>query len=708
MENLFAVGGQVSMISDLLRQTFILIDILIYSCTPMIFALIYRLYDINSFIDLSNVVSTVKESVYSLLAIFMFFKVAFSLLGMLVDPTKIEDKEKGAGKIVTNIVITLVLIVAVPMLFNYARDLQTKVIGEQMIEKMLMGKDYNSTGEGAVQEKGELRINAQNYTLGNSLSRAVFSVFLRPMTDKGLAVTAYNNIFAGDDKGVLPWAGLNLTINLTTSFFGGIVERLAPGITGIFDNNKTTYQLAYVYIISTIVGVWLAWTMIKLCIDVAYRSIKFLALELMSPIAIITFVEPNSSKNGTFSKWLQETVKTYVSLFVRIFVFAFVSILLGELNGVVQDNGFVITLMYILAIISFIKVAPKFIDNIFGTEMSKDKDTKFGADLLKGAFGGFAVGTTGAIAGGVVAKRTGQNIFKGVVKGAWQGGSKGFTAARKGEMRGVVGAFTDTVGGIKKGYGYERDKEHERELNRMEAAVPDAKKAKTAAIARAEFDKNKEIKNEFSRSGRAFNGYETKFTNLIGDADAEGYYKKFVAIVGENSVIPGLSDNGKRVYANAAYKKMEANLTKRQASLANNEFDTKYSAFVQRDQSGQQQNVIEAFNKENARLANIGATTYSDWQTMYKSIGNMDPSATIDLDSAYKIALDNEIRVKTGHDTSEWTNISTKAESDATGAADEVKRYEKSESGLSDKRKKEIYNEAKGKVEAKEYKGRTD
>jgi hypothetical protein len=60
----------------------------------------------------------------------------------------------------------------------------------------------------------------------------------------------------------------------------------------------TYYQISYVYILSTIVGFYVLISVIKLMIDVAYRSIKFFALELLSPIAIVSYIDPNSAKKG--------------------------------------------------------------------------------------------------------------------------------------------------------------------------------------------------------------------------------------------------------------------------------------------------------------------------------------------------------------------------------------------------------------------------
>ena len=116
--NLFALGSQVTLLSDILRHLSFFFDGIIYSLIPSVFSLIYELYDLSSIFNDTTATKTLinnfTTTIYSFLAIFMFFRVAFSLLGMLVDPSKIDDKDAGASKIVKNILITLALIVVVP------------------------------------------------------------------------------------------------------------------------------------------------------------------------------------------------------------------------------------------------------------------------------------------------------------------------------------------------------------------------------------------------------------------------------------------------------------------------------------------------------------------------------------------------------------------------------------------------------------------
>lgn len=427
--NLAALIGlgatSVGVIADMMRLIFFFLDSIVYSLIPVVYRGIFALYDIDKIIGVGNtqnLLNTAKETVYSFLAIFMFFRVAFSLITMLVDPSLIDDKSKGAKKIVLNIFICLGLIVVVPVFFRVAKNIQTRVLEEKIIERAVGGDIYS---------------NDQNYNLGNELALSTWSVFLQPVVDEGDAYDAWKGVFESGNPTIWPLPVLATHLNDTT---GGILGGLATKIAGVAAilraTGTVTYQLGYIWLISGLVGIYVVWTMIKLLIDVAYRSIKFLLLEVISPIAIISYIDPKSSEKGLFSKWLSETLKTYLSLFIRIFIFAMVSVILKQISvSLFFDEGNILTrLFFILALVAFMKTAPKFIDNLFGTEISKGSDTKFASDLLRGGLGAIGGAATGAIGGAVVAGRKNLPMGRSVWEGAKKGLTGGFSSARKGSF----------------------------------------------------------------------------------------------------------------------------------------------------------------------------------------------------------------------------------------------------------------------------------
>lgn len=496
---LISLGAtSVGVIADMMRLIFFFLDSIVYSLIPVVYRGIFALYDIDKIIGVGNtqnLLNTAKETVYSFLAIFMFFRVAFSLITMLVDPSLIDDKSKGAKKIVLNIFICLGLIVVVPVFFRVAKNIQTRVLEEKIIERAVGGDIYS---------------NDQNYNLGNELALSTWSVFLQPVVDEGDAYDAWKGVFESGNPTIWPLPVLATHLNDTTGgILGGLATKIAEVAAILRATGTVTYQLGYIWLISGLVGIYVVWTMIKMLIDVAYRSIKFLLLEVISPIAIISYIDPKSSEKGLFSKWLSETLKTYLSLFIRIFIFAMVSVILKQISdSSFFDEGNILTrLFFILALVAFMKTAPKFIDNLFGTEISKGSDAKFGSDLLKQGLGFVTGAAIGGISGGVVAKRTGQPVFKNIMKNAWQGGQKVSGATKKGGLGGLTGVISSgfgTVADVKKGLGYNVDKDQEKLVKKLkENVVPEAEAL--GGKVSSSFDDGSKF-NSILREGRKVNG----------------------------------------------------------------------------------------------------------------------------------------------------------------------------------------------------------
>ena len=489
MDSLSLAGTEVSLVSDLLRYLSFLLDLIAYSLIPLTFDLITKLYALPEAISNLKALDTLSKSIYSLLAIFMFFKVAFSLLGMLVDPSMIADKEKGAGKLVSNIFITLVLIVAVPIAFDYAMKAQTTIMEKQLIEKAVFGEDFSEDDK---------------MTLGKRISLAVWGLFLQPTTTEGKAAEAYDSIFnKNEDASAILFFNINATTSDNTSFF----ERLTTfyiGATsmvvnpiggayliaqsfGIGQNNR--YQVAYIAIVSFICGFTILWSFVKMCIDVAYRAIKLYALRMLSPIAIISYIDPKSGKNGVFSKWIAECVKTYASLFVRIFVFALAAVILKEIDVTNAGDTFIERLFFTLAVVAFVKTAPKFIDGILGTELSKESESKFGSDLLKQGLGGLGMAAVGGAVGLATATKLGYNGGRGFWEGTKAGFTGGIEAVNKKDPIGVITGLAKAGNGanaMRKYYG-------------LPTAAEDRKQRTEADLAKRSAEDFTENKNSVSQ-----------------------------------------------------------------------------------------------------------------------------------------------------------------------------------------------------------------
>ena len=102
--NLFSLGTQPNLVIDVFRNLFFFVDGIVYSLIPLVYSMMLNLYDIKILFkngnELDTIVKNFSNTIYSFLAIVMFFRTAVSLLTMLVDPSKIDDKENGAKNII--------------------------------------------------------------------------------------------------------------------------------------------------------------------------------------------------------------------------------------------------------------------------------------------------------------------------------------------------------------------------------------------------------------------------------------------------------------------------------------------------------------------------------------------------------------------------------------------------------------------------------
>ena len=125
--------------SKLVRQFFFLMDKTIYNFIPTIYGL---LTDIARTSILSQAdLASVADRIYKLLAVFMVFKVTFSLIMYVVNPDDFSDKSKGISKLGTNIVISLGLLILTPYIFSYAYQLQTIILEDNSLGTLIFGNE---------------------------------------------------------------------------------------------------------------------------------------------------------------------------------------------------------------------------------------------------------------------------------------------------------------------------------------------------------------------------------------------------------------------------------------------------------------------------------------------------------------------------------------------------------------------------------------
>lgn len=367
---------------------------------------IYNLIDVLASGTLfeENTILTIMNNTYIVISIFALFRIALILVNAMINPDKLNDKENGIGSVLRNLVIMFVLLIFTPMLFREAYYIQKTVVDNHYISKIFNGKVESSDNPGKTMQRIALQAlihpDTDVHTPGGTVPEIANFQGGKyvPGSECGgdceEAINDYNaNILTGDQD---LWSTFTKHIGKTEKVDG-----------------ETVYVYTYTFLVTFAVGVFITYVLASMAIDIAVRSVELAVLQIISPLFIVTFIDPKSAKSGPFHNWLKTVGKTYASLFIKLGVLElmimFVS-LIPKITLFDDKSGlkFWGTLVVLLAILIFAKKAPKWIGEMIGVD---GEDSGIGglgkkigsAALVGGALTKAGHAAAGAITGGVSA-----------------------------------------------------------------------------------------------------------------------------------------------------------------------------------------------------------------------------------------------------------------------------------------------------------------
>lgn len=159
-------------------------DIFLASMIEKVYGLIL---DIASVDLINGPIQNIINKVYMIMGLFMLFKLALSVINYIIDPDNMMSKDKGIGKFLQRIVLSLALISLFPVIFTEMYNLQSIILKDNVIGRIIMGKSN---------AKGEME-NA-----GKEIAYFVFSNFLDYSREGALSLVFTpdcRNIFLEED-----------------------------------------------------------------------------------------------------------------------------------------------------------------------------------------------------------------------------------------------------------------------------------------------------------------------------------------------------------------------------------------------------------------------------------------------------------------------------------------------------------------------------
>ena len=372
----------------------------------------------------------------------------------------------------------------------------------------------------------------------------------------------YNDTKASDGALAFSKAILKSFISSNGSNVNEITDKLLLNSLG----NKTVfdaYQSDKIDIdlfLSLIIGVAITVYLIFICVDVVVRSLKLLLLQIIAPVAVISYIDP---KDKIFNEWGKMYLSTYADIFIKLFAIGLVMNLM-EIVLNIKTPGW--SLFYILGLLIFIKAIPTMINKIFGIDMSSGSFK----DIWDTAKKGFGI-TAGAIAGGFVGSMTGKGFGRvsGAVRGALQGAGSGY----KGDVLGgahKVAAKNFRINDAKAdGLGFFR-----RTAAEMAGTLGISPKTKLDNMIKSKVDDQKTLDDwrgqkdkieEMAEKNNVISDLKTKLTNgEIGKEDYKAIRKEYIKWMtakdknGKYSALNGATFVSQKGYKNLKTGQMDA------------------------------------------------------------------------------------------------------------------------------------------------------
>ena len=356
----------------------------IYNLVATMFELFSMLSKVTA-ID-KNVYVNIIENFYLLIGVVMLFIIAFYLLKAMINPDDNKETSTG-GKIVKNFITSVIILLILPTIFNFAFSFQFAIV------------DYNTIGKiFGYSNSADTMASA-----GNSMANSVFTAFFTPSrqycANKGLEDDfdeCAKTITSGKDDLSTVISDVNKTGYFT--------------LYSKFGYNVAKNDIDFNFLIALFGGIYLLYVIFSFCLDLGVRLVKLVFYQIIAPIPVFLRVVPEGKLSNTFNDWVKITITCYLEVFIRLFIIFFGVYLISAftsnegLGSFLSGNegsgflGLIAKVIIIIGVLTFIKQAPKLIGDIFGFDSSNIKlglSEKFGGLLAAGGAVGSLIASKG-------------------------------------------------------------------------------------------------------------------------------------------------------------------------------------------------------------------------------------------------------------------------------------------------------------------------
>lgn len=363
------------------RTILLTIDQVAYSSIDNAYNMITKFARAEFFTN--EAVVSIMRSTYIIIGLLALFKIALLLINAMISPDKLFEKGAGLGGIVKNICIMFVLLIAVPVLFNESMKIQQVIVDNDYVNRLFginagsnsnIGDMFKTSAISALinPDSDIATLTTTTDASGNKIRQYVLRTKDKVGAEKATAAgekcsSSNSSTHCEDAINDYNKAVLSNDQTARNHMFSTLINHVGDYI-------KTDSGQIYVYnysmLITFIVGIGITYLLILFSFDLAERAIKLAILEVVSPLFIVTYIDPKSAKSGPFSNWLKEVGGTYVGLYIRLAALTLIIVLTNLWNSRKGDIdlGFWGEIVFILSLLIFAKQFPKWLAGLVGVK----------------------------------------------------------------------------------------------------------------------------------------------------------------------------------------------------------------------------------------------------------------------------------------------------------------------------------------------------
>lgn len=347
-------GNVTTAIVDAIRSLMITFCSLIYRLIVFCFDVFEKIGAANDILS-TDIIVNITNKISLILGLFMIFRLTFAFIQYLINPDTMTDKNKGAGNLVTKMIVMVVLLGSTPYMFKLAFSLQNAINEDKIIPRIIMGYSPDESN---------------NATMGGMLAQSTFYTFFR----------INENVTCKDSDADL---ALVTTDAIEEDLKSADFSLLSTFVNQKCNLNDDSSKKDYIYELDAgglgclVIGVAVLYIVFIFTIQLAVRLFQLAYLQVIAPIPIMMYITPKGDEK--LKKWGSQCLTTFLDYFLRTAIIYFVLYLIQEiisnfdsssLSSIWQTGnnaagkGYILGVL-IIGLLAFAKKVPNLIKEIF-------------------------------------------------------------------------------------------------------------------------------------------------------------------------------------------------------------------------------------------------------------------------------------------------------------------------------------------------------